>query len=449
LYRWDAQYPSLWVLNGGGGTFADIWTPVTFSQAGLYVSDTKTEGHVYELSSEHHVRNEVKLKRVANWEIVALQTEEERGEGPQCLPLAIEDSDDITVAEMHAYRVVSSFVPFPEAIHVRNSRNVRFRNLHIYSDSKAAFDSSVRDDDSGVINRELELASLTLPGHDPAGTAANPKHPEASRLAGGFFNPSSATVDSEGRLYFVDPVKQNIYRYLPLEKRLETVRDNPIDAANLFFDRSGNLMVVSYAGSGTVYSMKPDDPADAIQILKPQPAALRPGLTPVLAIDHWRFDNEQNADIGGSKPFQYISPDGSTFLPAGEDFVDGALYYGIKMADVLRAFSLGKAIPGKPFYVTDERQKKTYVADVKDDGSLAQVRLFANRGGESVAVAPDGKVYLAAGEIYVYNPDGSPAGEIDVPERPISIVFGGKDKQTLFILARTSLYSASALGAVK
>jgi hypothetical protein len=169
----------------------------------------------------------------------------------------------------------------------------------------------------------------------------------------------------------------------------------------------------------------------------------------VLAIDRWRFDSEQNTDIGGAKPWQFLSPDGSTFLPAGEEFVDGTLYNGIKMADVLRAFSLGKATPGKPFYVTDERQKKTYVADVKDDGSLTHVKLFAHRGGESVVVGPDGKVYLAAGQIYVYNSDGTPAGEIDVPERPISIVFGGKDRQTLFILARTSLYSAPALGATR
>ena len=442
LYRWDAQYPSLWVLNGGGGTFADIWTPVTFSQAGLYVSDTKTEGHVYELSSEHHVRNEVKLKRVANWEIVALQTEEERGEGPQCLPLDIEDSEDITVAEMHSYRVVSSYVPFSEAIHVTNSRNIRFRNLHIYSDSKVAFDASVRDDDSGVINRELEIAALTLPGQAVIGAETSPKPPMATRLAGGFFNPSSATVDSQGRLYFVDPAKQNIYRYLPVEKRLEVVRDNPIDPANIFFDRSDNLMVVSYAGSGTIYSLKPDDPADRLQILKPQPAAVRPGLIPVLPTDLWRFDSEQNTDIGGTTPWQYISPDGTTFLPAGEDFVDGTLYYGVKMADVLRAFSLGRAIPGKTFYFSDERQKKTYATDVRADGSLANTRFFANQGGESVAVGPDGKVYLAAGQIYIYRPDGTPAGEIDVPERPISIVFGGRDGRTLFILARTSLYSA-------
>jgi len=33
---------------------------------------------------------------------------------------------------------------------------------------------------------------------------------------------------------------------------------------------------------------------------------------------------------------------------------------------------------------------------------------------------------------------------IDVPERPTSLVFGGKDRQTLFIAARSSLYGVRA-----
>ncbi|PMU82412.1 hypothetical protein, partial [Pseudomonas sp. GP01-A4] len=49
--RWDAQYPSIWVTDVGGGTFADVWTPNTFAQAGFTVSDTKTPGHVYQLSA--------------------------------------------------------------------------------------------------------------------------------------------------------------------------------------------------------------------------------------------------------------------------------------------------------------------------------------------------------------------------------------------------------------
>jgi len=445
LYRWDAQYPSLWVLNGGGGTFADIWTPDTFSQAGLYVSDTKTEGHVYELSSEHHVRNEVKLHRVANWEVVSLQTEEERGEGPQCLPLEIADSDNITIAEMHAYRVVSSFVPFAETIHVTNSRNIRFRNLHIYSDSKVAFDTSVHDDTTGTANRELEIATLTLPGRPSGIPAPNGRPTVARRLTGGFSNASSATVDSHGRLYFVDTTKQHIFRYLPEQGRLEIVRDNPIDPGNIFFDKSDNLMVISYTGAGTVYALNPEASEDHLQLLTPQKAQSRPGLTPVLAVDHWRFDAERIAGSGGEHPWQYVSPDGSTFLPAGDDFVSGALYYGVKMADVLRAFSLGTISAGNLFYISDEANKKTYSARVTDDGSLTDVKLFANRGGESIAVAPDGKIYIAAGQIYVYRPDGKLVDEIDVPERPTSIVFGGSDRRTLFILARTSLYSVAAV----
>jgi sugar lactone lactonase YvrE len=68
------------VTDGGGGTFANIWTPNTYAQAGFYVSNTRTPGHVYQLSNEHHVRVEIKLDRVENWDINAPQTEGEAGE---------------------------------------------------------------------------------------------------------------------------------------------------------------------------------------------------------------------------------------------------------------------------------------------------------------------------------------------------------------------------------
>jgi hypothetical protein len=137
--RWDGQYASLWVTAGGGGRFVNIWTPSTFAQAGMYVSDTSTEGRVYEMSSEHHVRNEIVLRNVSNWQFYSLQTEEERGEGGFALPLDIENSSHITVANFHIYRVVSSFQPFPYAIRIADSRDIRLRNIHCYSDSKVNF----------------------------------------------------------------------------------------------------------------------------------------------------------------------------------------------------------------------------------------------------------------------------------------------------------------------
>ena len=92
--QWDSQYPSLWVTDGGGGTFLDIWTPSTYAQAGMLVSDTETEGRAYQISCEHHVRNELQIKNAAYWSFYALQTEEERGESGFALPVEIDSCHD-------------------------------------------------------------------------------------------------------------------------------------------------------------------------------------------------------------------------------------------------------------------------------------------------------------------------------------------------------------------
>lgn len=444
--RWDGQYPSLWVTNGGGGTFVGIWTPSTFAQAGLYVSDTSTSGRVYELSSEHHVRNEVVLHRVSNWQIYALQTEEERGEGGFALPLEIRDSSDLTVANLHMYRVVSSYQPFPYAVKIMNSKNIRFRNVHSYSDSKVSFDNSIFDESHNFELRQREFAWLTVSGDPPKPEPAWPKSvladsAQVKKLAGGFFNISGGAVDRAGDFYFVDAKRQMIYRWSGAAHRLSIVRDNPLDPVQLAFDKAGDLLVISYQGNGTVYSFKPQADFDKITFLKPEPRASRSGMTPVLPVDYWRNENDFPEAVVKKKPFQFVSPDGSTFIPAAEDFVSGQLYYGAKIHDVLRAFGLAPTTIGQHFYVTDESEEKTYRTTVGEDGSLSNLQLFVNIGGESAAEDSQGNVFIAAGQIYVYAPTGKLIGTIDVPERPSQLLFGGADKKTLFIAARSSLYS--------
>src|SRR6267378_2586260 len=343
--RWDAQYPSLWITDGGGGTFVDIWTPSTFAQAGLYISNTSTSGRIYELSSEHHVRNEVILRNASNWQIYALQTEEERGEGGFALPLDIRDSSNITIANLHVYRVVSSYQPFPYAIKVSGSKDIRFRNVHCYSDSKASFDNAIFDQTHNAEIRQREFSWLTLSGNPPSSRApeAPPVLVPGARLekvAGGFFNISGGAVDASGNLYFVDARKQTIYRWSPPDHQLSIVRENPLDPVQLAFDKSGNLLVVSYAGQGTVYTFKPCAEFDQLTLLKPEPSVPRPGMTPVLPVDYWRNENDFPATREKKKPYQYVSLDRSIFIPAGEDFVTGSLYYGSKIHDVLLAFGL-------------------------------------------------------------------------------------------------------------
>ena len=128
-------------------------------------------------------------------------------------------------------------------------------------------------------------------------------------------------------------------------------------------------------------------------------------------------------------------------LPAGGDFLDGATSWGVKSSPQIRSFGLGRAAPGKPFYVTAESELRTWAADVNPDGSLKNFRLFAEQGGEGVTTDSRGNVYIAAGQIHVYDPAGKPIDTIEVPERPVQLMFGGADHKTLFIAARTSLYS--------
>jgi len=442
--RWDGQYPSLWIT--GGGTFVGIWTPSTFAQAGVYISNTSTAGRIYELSSEHHVRNEVVLDHASNWEIYALQTEEERGEGGFALPLDIRDSSNITFANLHMYRVVSSYQPFKYAVTVANSSNIRFRNVHCYSDSKVSFDSAIYDRTHNTEIRQREFSWLTISGAAPAVPATHPSpviadSAKLERIASGFFNISGGAVDSAGDVYFVDAKWQTIYRCSAATGQLSKVRDNPLDPVQLFFDKAGDLMVVSYAGRGIVYSFRPGATDDDITVLNALPATPRPGMTPVLPVDYWRNENDFLEAISAKLPYQFVSPDGTTFLPAGEDFVSGELYYGSKLNNTLRAFGFAPAVAGQPFYLSDESGEKTYAASVGSDGTVSDLRIFAEHGGESVAVDANGNIYIAAGQVFVYNPAGELIDTIDIPERPSQLLFGGSDSSTLFVLARTSLYA--------
>jgi sugar lactone lactonase YvrE len=279
------------------------------------------------------------------------------------------------------------------------------------------------------------------------------------KLTSGFYNISGAAVDASGQLYFVDGHPQRIYRWSPETKDLRIVRDNPLEPVNLAFDKAGNLIVVSSGGKGmTVYSFRPDGPEDQISVLAPEPSAERPGMTAVLPVNYFvngDFTNTLSTEtyeyvsleqmftkvVSTRKPYQYISPDHSLFIPAEDAFVQGQPYFGYKFAYILQAFGLVKAVPGKPFYVTNESEQRTYTGSVNTDGTLSGLRVFAEQGGENLAQDSEGNVYLAAGQVFVYNSSGKPIDTIPVPERPLDLVFGGKDRRTLFILTQSSLYA--------
>ena len=482
---WNSQYPSLWV-DGGGGTFANIWTPDTFAQAGLLISNTDVPGFVYELSSEHHVQAEIKLRHVAHWELYALQTEEESGESQFASSLEIDDSHDLTIANYHGYRVTHSEQPFPYAVRVARSQDVRFRNIHVDSNSsiavcdaagvcrqgvrpnKVPFENSIVDDTQHRQVRDREFAWLDL-SDSRSGTVPQPSGTGAlHRLTTGFFNASGAAVDGKGRLYFVDARFHRIERWSPESGGAEVVRDAPLQPVNLVFDKAGDLIVLSNEGvTLTAYAIHPDEPQSlgaSLQVMDLQTAAEHTGMTVAMPVDYW-FNGDFRNTLSAKPPYTYttledlfheglgtrtthafVAPDASLFIPTNLPIVQGEPYFGTKWAPVLYSYGLVKAVPGSVFYATNEAEQRTYRGTLRSDGSLADIKVFLERGGESLATDSRGNVYVAAGQIYVYSPNGKLLSTIRCPERPHDILFGGDDGQTLYILSEHSLFETHAIG---
>jgi len=392
------------------------------------------------------VRNEIMLDHASNWDIYAPQTEEESGESAMALPIDVQESSNITFANYHSYRVVSTYQPFPYAARVTDSSNIRFRNFHCHSDSKASFNNAVYDQTHRVEIRDREFSWLNISGNAPAAKAEMPSTvlelgATMAKLAEGLFSISGGAIAPSGDPYFVEARWSTIYRWNEASQHLIKVRENPLQPINLAFDRSGDLPVVSYAGSDTVYSFKPESRDESVTFLRPQPSFPRPGMTPVLPVNFWRSENDFSQAIVAPRPWQFVSPDRSVFIPVNQDFIDDDLYYGVRMQDVVRAFGLEPAPLGKPFYIPDESEEKTWRVTIGADGSISDPVLFAEQGGEGAAVDAPGNVYLAAGQIYVYSPEGKSIDTIKTPDRPLQLLFGGPDGKTLYILTHTALYS--------
>jgi gluconolactonase len=97
---------------------------------------------------------------------------------------------------------------------------------------------------------------------------------------------------------------------------------------------------------------------------------------------------------------------------------------------------------GHTLYVADIRGRQTFAYDITADGGLANKRLFCPFGSDGMTIDSEGNVYLTTGRaVQVFDRTGERIETIEVPEVPANVVFGGKDKQTLFITARTGFYA--------
>ena len=79
--------------------------------------------------------------------------------------------------------------------------------------------------------------------------------------------------------------------------------------------------------------------------------------------------------------------------------------------------------------------------EVHNDGQLGKKLFTISEGSDGMTVDELGNLYTTHGGVTIYNADGKLLEKIEVPEGPANVNFGGEDYKTLFITAKTSLYS--------
>ena len=252
---------------------------------------------------------------------------------------------------------------------------------------------------------------------------------KVEKLAGGFAFTEGPAADAQGNVYFSDIPNNRIHKW-SLDGKLSTFRENSGGANGLYFDKDGNLLACEGSGRRLVsIDMKGD-----VTVLADKYQGKKFNSLNDLWIDPKggiyftdpRYGNRDGMEQDGEHVY-YLSPDRKKLIRVIDDMV--------------RPNGLIGTPDGKILYATDNGDGKTFAYRINWDDTLRGKELIAPKGSDGMTIDNEGNIYLTTSGVVVYDKQGNKIETIDIPERPANVCFGGKDNQTLFITARTSLYS--------
>lgn len=340
------------------------------------------------------------------------------------------------------------------------SRNVELLNVHNYSQVKYTTDNPLYDINTNTEVRPVEIARIFITGNSPKNSTL--RSPEKVKiLARGFEFAEGMCSDSKGNIYFSEQRMKRIYKWSSETNSLDLLADYPWEPLSLACDSKDNFLVVfrynpqpgliingeqekysnppdaagtsfsAWGNSGfgiLAYSINTNHPDETIQPLKKVPMNSVSNVYKALyPSNRWRDSHDFNNIVVNRNEECFVATDGVTIIPV--------------CYDLARSSGLCEAFPGKQVYTNDEYDKKPVRLNVDSQGYLSNLEPFAEKGEFSCVPDRNGKLYVADGEIYIFDKNGKQKGMIKTPERPSSIAFGGKAGNTLFITGRSGLYS--------
>jgi gluconolactonase len=251
---------------------------------------------------------------------------------------------------------------------------------------------------------------------------------ELQRVAGDYLFAEGPATDQNGNVYFSDINAGKIYRWSP-EGNVDIFLEGLNAPNGLAFDEDGNLIACE-GGNGRLISI---DPQGQVTVLADQYNNIRFNEPNDLWIDpqggiYFTDPAYQSSVVQDGEYVYYLTPDRSQVMRV--------------IDDLTRPNGIVGTLDGKTLYVADHGAGKTFAFTIQGDGLLADKRLFVSLGSDGMALDKAGNLYLTTSDaVQIFNAFGNPVQEIKIPEPPTNVTFGGKNRNLLFITARTAVYT--------
>lgn len=259
---------------------------------------------------------------------------------------------------------------------------------------------------------------------------------EPQVVASGFGFIEGPVWHPDGYLLFSDIPASTIYKWVPGGTPHPFVTASR-ESNGLTYDREGRLVACEHCGR-QVSRM-----AENGQL-----------MTVVDRYEGMRLNSPNDLVVHSSGSIYFTDPPYGIDPDPGELGIRGVYRVdpggGIKLlvSDFVRPNGLAFSPDESVLYIDDSRRRHIRAFDVQPDGALSNDRVFVDMNvaalgnPDGMKVDTHGNVYCCgAGGLWVMDATGDHRGTIGLPELPANLAFGGPYNRTIYLTARTSLYS--------
>jgi len=262
---------------------------------------------------------------------------------------------------------------------------------------------------------------------------------EVKKLHTGFDFTEGPAADTAGNVYFSDIPKATIHK-VDAAGKLSVFTNKSNTSNGLMFNAKGELVACEMEGAIVAWDVA---------------KASRRVITGEYKGKRYNAPNDLVVDKAGGVYFTDPSFRAPKPLPQEKT----AVYYVTANGNVTRLLDdlpnpngVRLSPDEKTLYVIPSGQAEMMSYPVEAPGKIGAGKVYCTLkqaegkkggGGDGLAVDSKGNLYITSAlGLQVFDPAGKMLGVIAFPEQPSNATFGGADMKTLFVTARTSVYTA-------